>query len=126
MAQKRSEQRYDKNGQVRYLVYKSSQPLRDGRSQERQRVKRFYLPGDSKDVSIDGPKTVEKRTGRKVHGVEVNYRHKLSGAQARRGKTSFKTPERWSEKTKVLELPDSARNVRLTNKPPAGPRMAVA
>ena len=126
MAEKPSESRFDKGGRVLYLVYESDQRSRAGKSNPRRRVKRFYLPRDSKDVRIEGPRTVKKRTGTQVNGVRVQYSHLLAPATAQRGQTTYSLPERWANRTKVIELPKSARNVRLTESPPAGARMAVA
>jgi hypothetical protein len=126
MTPKESEERYDKGGKTLYLVYETDQRLRDGSSQPRERVKRFYVPGDSRAVSVGTPRSLRKRTGRRVHGVEVHYEHRLAGATAQRGNTKYELPERWAERTKVIEMPDTARNVRLTANPPEGPKMAVA
>jgi hypothetical protein len=121
-----SQARYAEGGKVQYLVYHSPQPLRTGRTQERTRVKRVYFPGDAKDITVGKPGMVEKRTGRRVFGVPVHYRYQLSAARAHRGKTTYKMPERWAERTKVIELPDGAKDVHLTTRPPEGPLMAVA
>ncbi len=126
MTPRRSEERFDQGGRVLYLVYESDQRLRDGSNQPRSRVKRFYLPADSRDVSVSDPRDVRKRTGRRVHGVEVHYEHRMAATTAQRGSTKYQMPERWAERTKVIEMPESARNVRLTNDPPEGPKMAVA
>jgi hypothetical protein len=126
MPYKRSEERYAGGGQVKYLVYKSPQPLRTGRIQERTRVQRLYFPADAQEIAIGELGRLEKRTGRMVNGVPVHYRYQLAGARARRGNTRYQLPERWTERTKIVELPEKARDVRLTDKPPAGPSMAVA
>jgi hypothetical protein len=122
----KSEERYAGGGQVKYLVYHSPQPLRTGETQERTRVKRLYFPANAKDIKVDGPGTVEKRTGTRVHGVKVHYQYKLGGTTAHRGKTTYKVPERWADRTKVVELPQGAKDIRLTERPPEGPKMAVA
>ena len=126
MAMKRSEERFDKGGRVLYLVYDSDQRLRGGNVQRRKRVKRFYLPADSREVSIKGPQRTRKRTGREVNGVEVHYEHLQAGTTARRGQTTYKVPERWAQRVKVLEVPKGAGNVEVTKDPPKASRMAVA
>lgn len=63
---KQSQERYDGGGQVKYLVYKSPQPLRNGRSQLRTRVKRLYFPADATNIRVDKLGELRKRTGRTV------------------------------------------------------------
>jgi hypothetical protein len=126
MPPKGSEQRFDQGGQTRYLVYESDQRLRNGEMRERIHVRRFYLPADAHDLSMDGLRTLRKRTGRRVHGVEVKYQHLVGGTQAHRGGSSYKSPARWAERTKVIEVPQSARKLRFTDNPPSNSRMAVA
>ena len=126
MAYKPSESRYDKGGRVTYLVYESPQKLRNGRTQSRTRVKRLYFPGDSSDIEMEGPKTLTKRTGRKVHGVAVHYRNQQAEATAQRGDTRFTLPAREAKRTKIVELPRNARDAHLTDNPPKGSRLAVA
>jgi hypothetical protein len=83
-------------------------------------VKRIYLPADSDKLSLEGPKTLHKRTGRDVHGVALHYEHRVAAARASRGDTKYKIPERTSERTKVIELPSGARELRLTDRAPKG------
>jgi hypothetical protein len=123
---KRSEERYAGGGMVKYVVYRSAQPSRGGRTRQRMRVKRLYFPADARDIELERPGTYEKRTGRRVHGVAVRYRYQLAGGPARRGNTPYRLPERWSERRQVVELPQGATDVRLTDEAPEGPRMAVA
>ena len=119
MAYKPSESRYDKGGRVIYLQY--SAPVRTrsgGKAADRVRVKRLYLPADSWDVKLEGPKPLRKRTGRRVHGVAVEYQHHLEGAKAKRGSTEYRLPDRVAGRTKVIELPPGAHDPRLLDKPP--------
>jgi hypothetical protein len=125
MAYKASQERYADGGQVKYLVYQSPQPLRTGRVQQRTRVQRLYFPADAKEIRLDEPGTVEKRTGRRVHGVAVHYQYQLPRTSAQRGQTRYEVPERWADRTKVVELPEGARSLKLTSQPPKGPAMAV-
>jgi hypothetical protein len=119
MAYKPSESRYDGGGRVVYLEYSTPSRAR-GTESTRRRAKRIYLPADSKNLSLEGPKTLRKRTGRSVHGVALHYEHVVGAARARRGNTSYKLPERTSERTKVIEVPAEARDLRLTDKAPKG------
>jgi hypothetical protein len=65
------------------------------------------------------------RTGRQVYGVAVHYRYHLRGTSAQRDKTTYALPSRWAERTKVVELPQGAKQLSLTDRPPEGPLMAV-
>ena len=120
-----SEERYTGGGQVKYLVYRSPQPLRTGRVQDRTHVRRLYFPASATEITVEGPQTLTTRTGRQVYGVAVHYRHQLRGATAHRGKTTYSLPSRWAERTKVVELPQGAKALSLTDQPPEGPLMAV-
>ncbi len=125
MRYRASEERYAGGGQVKYLVYRSPQPLRTGRVQERTRVRRLYFPASATEITAQGPQTITKRTGRQVYGVVVHYRYHLRGATAHRDKTPYSLPPRWAERTKVVELPRGAKAPALTDRPPEGPLMAV-
>jgi hypothetical protein len=125
MRYRASEERYAGGGQVKYLVYRSSQPLRTGRVQERTRVRRLYFPANATEITVQGPQTITKRTGRQVYGVVIHYRYHLRGATAHRDKHAYALPPRWAERTKVVELPQGAKAPALTDRPPKGPLMAV-
>jgi hypothetical protein len=120
-----SEERYAGGGQVKYLVYRSPQPLRTGRVQDRTRVRRLYFPASATEITVEGPQTLTTRTGRQVYGVAVHYRYHLRGTTGHRDKTSYRLPPRWAERTKVVELPQRAKDLSLTDQPPEGPLMAV-
>jgi hypothetical protein len=120
-----SQERYAGGGQVKYLVYRSPQPLRTGRVQDRTRVRRLYFPASATEITVEGPQTLTTRTGREVYGAAVYYRYRLSGATAHRNKTTYSLPPRWAERTKVVELPQGAKALSLTDQPPEGPLMAV-
>ena len=120
-----SEERYAGGGRVKYLVYRSPQPLRTGRVQDRTRVRRLYFPASATEITVEGPQTLTTRTGRQVYGAAVHYRHQLRGATAHRDNTTYSLPSRWAERTKVVELPRGAKALSLTDQPPEGPLMAV-
>ena len=125
MRYRASEERYAGGGQVKYLVYRSSQPLRTGRVQERTRVRRLYFPASATEITAQGPQTITKRTGLQVYGVVIHYRYHLRGATTHRDKHAYALPPRWAERTKVVELPQGAKAPALTDRPPKGPLMAV-
>lgn len=125
MRYRSSEERYAGGGQVKYLVYRSLQPLRAGRVQDRIHVRRLYFPASATEITVEGPQTLTTRTGRQVYGVAVHYRHQQRGATAHRANTTYSLPSRWAERTKVVELPQGAKALSLTDQPPEGPLMAV-
>lgn len=118
--------RYRGGGKIKYLVYRSPQPLRTGEKQERTRVHRLYFPENATNIKVEGPMKLIKRTGKWVYGVAVHYRYQLRGAIAHRDHTRYKLPHRRADRTKIVELPLEARNIRMTTHPPKGPKMAVA
>jgi hypothetical protein len=120
-----SQERYAGGGQIKYLVYRSPQPLRTGRVQDRTRVRRLYFPASATQITVEGPQPLTTRSGRQVYGVAVHYRYHLRGATAHRNKTTYSLPPRWAERTKVVELPQNAKALSLTDQPPEGPLMAV-
>jgi hypothetical protein len=99
---------------VKYLIYRSPQPLRGGATQLRQRVKRVYFPRSARRITVEAPKTVAARSGKRVYGVLVRYEERLGPTR------------RWVHRTKVVSLPRSAKNVRLRDRAPEGPLLAVA
>jgi hypothetical protein len=125
MRYRSSEERYAGGGQVKYLVYRSPQPLRTGRIEDRIRVRRLYFPASATEITVEGPQTLTTRTGRQVYGAAVHYRYHLRGATANRDKTTYTLPPRWAERTKVVELPPGAKALSLTDQPPEGPLLAV-
>jgi hypothetical protein len=120
-----SQARYTGGGQVKYLVYRSPQPLRTGHVQDRTRVRRLYFPASATAITVQGPQTLTMRTGRQVYGVAVHYRHQLRGTTVQRDQATYPLPPRWAERTKVVALPQGAKDLTLTDQPPKGPLMAV-
>jgi hypothetical protein len=53
MTYKPSQARYSGGGKIKYLVYRSSPPLRRGRTQERTRVKRMYFPANAREIVME-------------------------------------------------------------------------
>jgi hypothetical protein len=120
-----SQSRYSGGGKVKYLVYQSPQPVRSGRSRVRARVKRMYFPANARKIGIDSPGLHRRRTGSSVYGVAVRYESHLAPTTARRGRTTYRIGPRWVPRQKIVDLPKGATKVRLTDRAPEGPRMAV-
>jgi len=118
--------RYSGGGKVKYLIYRSPQPLPNGATQLRLRVKRVYFPKSARRITVDRPRTVATRSGKRVYGVLVRYEERLGPTRARRNSTTYTLPARWVDRTKIAGLPRNAKNVRLRDRPPEGPLLAVA
>ncbi len=101
-----------------YVTYDEKQKTRAGNEKLYPKVKRVYIAGDVKDWKVGD---VRKRTGRKVHGVEIAYEQSRKGFQRRgfttqRGRTSYSVKPasvgRASQQFRqVVEVPRDARNI---------------
>lgn len=113
-----TESKYKGGAQEMYVTYDEKQKTRGGDEKLYSKVKRVYIAGDVKDWKVGD---VRKRTGRKVHGVEIEYEQSRSGFQrgsfsAKRGPTRYnvkpsavgRTSQRFRQ---VVEVPPDARNV---------------
>jgi hypothetical protein len=122
---KPTQSRYSGGGKVKFLVYSWPQTTSAGKTRERTRSKRVYFPATARDIKIDRPGTHRRRTGSSVFGVAVHYRSHTPTTRARRGRTTYTMPERWTSRTKIVDLPRGASMVKLADKVPAGAGMAV-
>jgi hypothetical protein len=101
-----------------YVTYDLEQKTRGGGSAVYPKVKRVYIAGDVKDWKAG---TVQKRTGREVHGVRIEYeqsrqRYHRKGYTAERGATAYAVAPASVGSTsqkfvQVVEIPRAARNV---------------
>jgi hypothetical protein len=113
-----TESKYKGGAQEMYVTYDLKQKTRGGNEKLYPRVKRVYIAGDVKDWKVGN---VKKRTGRKVHGVVIEYEQSRRGFQrrgfnAQRDRTSYSVRPtsvgRASQKFRqVLEVPPDAQNV---------------
>ncbi len=130
-----TESKYKGGAQEMYVTYDEKQKTRGGEEKLYPKVKRVYIAGDVKDWKVGN---VRKRTGRKVHGVEIEYEQSRAGFQ-RRGFAAQRGSTRYGVKPssvgrasqgfrKVVEIPPDAQNVhfyRNASKLPARYRSAV-
>src|SRR5512147_477979 len=65
-----TESKYKGGAQEMYVTYDEKQKTRGGDEKLYPKVKRVYIAGEVKDWKVG---SVRKRTGRKVHGVEIQY-----------------------------------------------------
>ncbi len=113
-----TESKYKGGAQEMYVTYDEKQETRSGKERLYPKVKRVYIAGEVKDWKVGD---VRKRTGRKVHGVEIQYEQSRSGFQ-RRGFTAQRGQTRYGVKPssvgrasqrfrQVVEIPRDAQNV---------------
>jgi hypothetical protein len=101
-----------------FVTYDERQPTRSGRTAVYPKVKRVYIAGNVKDWKFGD---VKKRTGRKVHGVQIEYEQSRAGFDRReytahRGRTTYEVKPANIGKTsqiftKVVEVPKDAERV---------------
>ncbi len=115
---KSTESKYKGGAREMYVTYDMSRATRSGKATSVPRVKRVYIAGKVKDWNIGN---YAKRTGKRVHGVKIEYEqsraaynrkpysarrkttaYKVSGAHVGAGETKF---------VAVVEVPKDARNI---------------
>jgi len=115
-----TESKYKGGAHEMFVTYDIDQKTRGGGIATYPKVKRVYIAGAVKDWKAG---QVQKRTGREVHGVRIEYeqgrrrRYHRKGFTAARGATEYQvspagvgaTSQRFVQ---VVEVPDAARNVR--------------
>jgi hypothetical protein len=114
-----TEAKYKGGAQEMYVTYDLPQHTRGEGTVVCPKVKRVYIAGDVQGWRLG---TFEKRTGKKVHGVKIDYEQSRSacerrGHTARRGGTSYQVqPTRVGRGTahfsKTVEVPEGARDVQ--------------
>jgi hypothetical protein len=116
---KTTESKYKGGAREMYITYDLWQTTRGERPALYPKVKRVYIAGEVEDWRVG---IFEKRTGKKVHGVKLNYaqsraRHTRQGYTATRGDTRYRIPptqmkESKTRFSKIVEVPEAAQNVR--------------
>jgi hypothetical protein len=113
-----TEAKYKGGASEMFVTYDLEQKTRGGGHVTYPKVKRVYIAGDVKDWKVG---TVQKKSGRQVHGVRIEYeqsrkRHQRRGFSAERDSTRYKvaptsvgaTGQKFAQ---VVEIPTDARNV---------------
>ena len=121
---KTTESKYKGGAQEMYVTYDLEQETRGDKTAMYTKVKRVYIAGD---VKFWESGKVEKRSGRKVSGVAIEYEqtragYRRKGYTAERDGTTYKvkptTVEGSSQQfRKVVEVPADAQNVRFYSNP---------
>ena len=113
-----TESKYKGGAHEMYVTYDLEQKTRGATTAVYPKVKRVYIAGDIKDWRAGA---AEKRTGRKVHGVRIEYEQSRQGYRrrayaAQRGAIDYRVgaasigpaAQRFVQ---VVEVPERARNV---------------
>jgi hypothetical protein len=116
---KATEAKYKGRAREMYVTYDLPQQTRGEGMAVYPKVQRVYIAGDVTDWQLGD---FARRTGRKVHGVKIDYEQSRSdyqrrGYTAQRGGTEYRVqPTRvggsTAHFTKVIEVPQDARNIR--------------
>ena len=93
-----------------YIYYESRDRVRGGKVRWKPHVKRVYVSGELVRWEKG---TFENKFGRKVHGVKIVYENPREAFIAQRGSTRYKVGRTTVTVTKIVELPEDARNVKL-------------
>lgn len=114
-----TESRFKGTADEYYVTYDLEQPTRGGNTALYPKVHRVYVAGDVKHWDVGD---FEKRSGRRAHGVRVDYQQTRAGYHRRgytahRGSTTYQVSPADVEPaanhfTKVVEIPEDARNVQ--------------
>jgi hypothetical protein len=112
-----TEAKYKGGADEMYVTYDLEQRTRGGHAVY-PKVKRVYIAGD---VTRWQAGQMQKRTGRRVHGVRVEYEQRRQGYRrrgysARRGATDYTVGEAAvaptaQHFTQIVEVPECARNL---------------
>jgi hypothetical protein len=116
---KTTESKYKGGAKEMYVTYDLAQKTRGNGQALYPHVKRVYIAGDVKNWQVG---TFEKRTGKKVHGVKIDYEQSRAGYTrkgytATRGGAQYQVPPARVEGGKssfsqIVEVPEAAQNVQ--------------
>lgn len=119
-----TESKYKGTADEYYVTYDLEQQTRGGNSAIYPKVHRVYIAGDVNEWNVGD---FNKRSGRRVHGVKVDYEQSRAGYHrkgytAHRGHTTYHVSPTdvepaTSHFAQVIEIPDDARNVRFREGP---------
>jgi hypothetical protein len=114
---RRTEAKYKGGAHEMYVTYDLEQRTRGDKTAVYPKVKRVYIAGEVRDWEVGD---FQKKTGRRVHGVRIEYEqhrsgYRRTGFDAQRGGTGYRVePASVSPAAQsfvqVVELPERARN----------------
>lgn len=113
-----TEAQYKGAAEENYITYDLEQQTRGQTAAMYPKVKRVYLSGDVQNWEVG---TFEKRSGRSVYGVRIDYErrregYRRRGYRAERNGTTYQVPPTTVEASsakfsKVIEIPEDAENI---------------
>ena len=117
--QYRTTERHKAGAQEMYVTYDLCQRTHGENRALYPKVKRVYIAGEVTNWEVG---TFEKRSGRKVYGVKIDYEQRRAGYTrheytARRGSTEYRVPttqveDSTSRFSVIVEVPEKAENVQ--------------
>jgi hypothetical protein len=117
-----TEAKYRRGAEEMYVTYDLEQKTRSGTA-DYPKVKRVYVPGEVTQAKVG---EVEKKSGKKVHGVRIDYEQHRKAFRRRpytahRGDTTYEVsstevPANVRHLTKVVEVPKRAKHVAFRGK----------
>ncbi|ACM93693.1 hypothetical protein NAMH_0673 [Nautilia profundicola AmH] len=106
-----TEMKYKGGARVLWLVYYHPE-------KKREYAKRIYFPSNAENIKIEGPGEYKNRFGNKVWGIKITYEMEISPTIIHvRGK-EIHLPARKVTKTKIVEVPKYAQNIRILEEKP--------
>ncbi len=106
-----TEAKYKGTGKVLWLVYYLP-------SRKREYAKRIYLPGNYRNLQVEGPGMYYNRFGNPVYGILISYEMAIKPTVIHIHGKEVHLPERWVTKKKVVPVPETAQNIRITEEKP--------
>jgi len=106
-----TEVKYKGGAKVLWLVY--YHPRR-----KREYAKRIYFPADAFDIKVEGPDYFKNRFGNWIYGIKITYKMTIKPTTIHVRGHEIHLPERIVTKTKVVEIPEVAENIRIMEEKP--------
>jgi len=113
-----TESKYKGGASEMYVTYDLDRKTQGGGLANYPKIKRIYIAGEVREWSVG---TFQKRTGREVHGVRIEYEQSRSNYRrgaytATRGETRYNVAAASVGKTsqnfvQIVEVPEAAKNV---------------
>ncbi len=106
-----TEVKYKGPGKVLWLVYYLP-------SRKRDYAKRIYLPGTYRNLQVEGPAEYFNRFGNPEYGLLLTYETSIKPTVIHIHGREIQLPERWVTKKKIVSVPETAKNIRITETKP--------
>ncbi|HFX17996.1 MAG TPA: hypothetical protein ENK64_02505 [Flavobacteriales bacterium] len=106
-----TEAKYKGPGKILWLVYYLP-------SRKREYAKRIYFPGEFRNLQVDGPGLYYNRFGNPEYGLLLTYEMSIKPTVIHVHGREIQLPERWITKKKIVPVPESAQNIRITEEKP--------